>query len=364
MNPYQKPKVLIVDDIPTNIRMLLEILKDDYIVIPSTSGVTALKECEINLPDICILDIIMPEMDGFELCKILKSKPHTKDIPIIFITSLSNNEDIVKGFEHGASDYITKPFDKAEVLMRIKTHLSLKFSKDVIANKNASLKELIHVISHDLINPLSSLLEILRLDNQEESIHQFLKENKDIFYNTLKSAVDLINIVRHYESTDDGTIKLELKPAGLKEVIQTSISMLCSKWTEKQIEFILDIREDIIVLIEEVSFINIVISNILTNAIKFSYPESKIYITANTQPDGLILSIKDNGIGIPQEILDNIYKMDHPTARTGTSGEQGIGYGIPLVKKFMSAYGGRIEMMSSADASDHWTDVWLYLNRV
>lgn len=123
----KKPKILIVDDVPENIRMLMEILKQDYATIPATSGEFALnKVLSSPLPDLVLLDLLMPVMDGYEVCRRLKENSKTRDIPVIFITSVSETRDNAKAFELGAMDYITKPFNPAAVKARVKTHVNMR----------------------------------------------------------------------------------------------------------------------------------------------------------------------------------------------------------------------------------------------
>ena len=122
-----KPKILIVDDVPENIRMLMEILKQEYATIPATSGESALQKVLISpLPDLVLLDLLMPAMDGYEVCRRLKKNPKTKEIPVIFITSVSETRDNARAFELGAMDYITKPFNPAAVKARVKTHVNMR----------------------------------------------------------------------------------------------------------------------------------------------------------------------------------------------------------------------------------------------
>lgn len=135
-------KILAVDDDPQNLLVLRKILQaQPYEVTEATSGPQALKEVKVHFPDLILLDILMPEMDGLEVCRQLKADESTRNIPVIFITSLRNTEEMVKGFEAGAVDYITKPFNRLELTARVKTHLDLKQSTDIIFEQNLQLKQ-------------------------------------------------------------------------------------------------------------------------------------------------------------------------------------------------------------------------------
>jgi CheY-like chemotaxis protein len=128
MTMPKKPTILVVDDMPFNIKVLTTLLgKNNFNVLVAENGKAALEVIKITLPHLILLDIMMPEMDGFEVCRLLKAEPKTQNIPIIFITALSEPEDKVKGFKLGAVDYITKPFRREEILARVKTHLHLSY---------------------------------------------------------------------------------------------------------------------------------------------------------------------------------------------------------------------------------------------
>jgi len=137
-----------------------------------------------------------------------------------------------------------------------------------------------------------------------------------------------------------------------------------SKLEEKEIELECNVDEDIYIIIEKLSFINSVMNTLLRNAIKYSYPKSKIFISARKSKDAdeVILSVKDYGIGIPEQIQENLFRINIPTTREGTAGETGIGIRMALLKKLINAYGGRVEIKSSTKTSDPWTEVLLYLS--
>ncbi|KPA11987.1 GHKL domain protein [Candidatus Magnetomorum sp. HK-1] len=236
-------------------------------------------------------------------------------------------------------------------------------SNILIEENNHTLKELIHLLCHNLANPIGSLLELFNTNDLNKKIAVSLDENIDMIRNALHYSLNTIDAVRQMSSFEEKKIKGLLQSFRLKKLIQTSLSINHSKIEEKNIEIVCDIGYNVCIITDEMSFVNSVMNTLLTNAIKFSYPESKIFITVNERNDDVILSIKDHGIGIPKQILENIFRMDIPTAREGTMGESGTGFSMVLLKKFVNAYGGRIEIMSSAKASDHWTDVCLYLKK-
>ncbi len=138
----EKPSILIVDDVPKNLQVLINILKEeDYRVAVASSGPQAITMVKENKPDLILLDIIMPDMDGYDVCRELKASPDSKDIPIIFLTAKAETENVVDAFREGAVDYVTKPFNSIELLSRVKTHIAVKQSRDTIMRMNEKLKE-------------------------------------------------------------------------------------------------------------------------------------------------------------------------------------------------------------------------------
>jgi len=158
MTTNTQPLILIVDDNPRNLRLLGNVLvKNGYDPAACLSGKEALAYLQKKTPDLIFLDIMMPEMDGYEVCTVLKKEVETRDIPVIFLTAKVEVDDIIKGFNCGGVDYVTKPFNPVELIARMKTHPELKRSREVIVEQDHEKKELIHLLCHDLTNPLASI---------------------------------------------------------------------------------------------------------------------------------------------------------------------------------------------------------------
>lgn len=346
-NNLSHGNILIVDDLPENLTLLSEMMSNQgYYVRPVPSGKLALQAATAIPPDLILLDINMPEIDGFEVCKRLKANEKTQDIPIIFLSANSDTETIVKGLELGASDYITKPFQAAEVLSRVKTHLELSLSRKLIALKNHKQRKLIHVLCHDLQNSLGAIRNFLDLLDEDS-----LEEFKELLIESADNGIEIIQFVRQLSSLTDGKLKLSLKEHLLKNLIEQATSLLQTKFSQKNITPVIHISKDIKVNVDSISFINSVIINLLTNAIKFSYPNSEIIINAQETSENVTISIEDFGIGMSETLCADVFKEDKPTARAGTNGEAGTGYGMPLVKEFVVTYGGNIEVFSQEKTS-------------
>ncbi len=362
INNKKNSKILIVDDTPKNIQVLGKTLEQkNYEIIVAQNGLQALKVVEKDFPDLILLDIMMPDMDGFETCKRLKDNPKTKEIPIIFLTAKIEIDDLVKGFDLGAVDYITKPFNSKELLRRVKTHLELKEKSESLERSNQNNRELIHILCHDLTNPIGFIDGVLQLSDQDPSIFQEMKDN---LWTAVGSCINIIDQVRKMQALTEGKYALELDLIPLKQLVQESMDILMPRLMNKNLELVVDIDDNLKVLVERTSFGNSVLNNLLTNAIKFSYPDSKILVSAIQSGDQVTLSIQDFGMGIPQNLLKDLFNMNKSTTRPGTEGEKGTGFGMPLVHRFVKAYGGRIEIFSkeqSEDSQDQGTQVYITL---
>ncbi len=355
-------QILIVDDTPKNIQVLGKTLEQrNYEIIVAQSGLQALTVVEKILPDLILLDIMMPDMDGFETCKRLKDNPKTKEIPIIFLTAKIEIDDLVKGFDLGAVDYITKPFNSKELLRRVETHLELRKKSKYLALSNQNNRELIHILCHDLTNPIGFIDGVLQLADQDPSVFQ---DMKDSLRTAVTNCINIIDQVKKMQALTEGKYDLDLNPIPLKLSIQESMEILKTKLMDKNLELVMDIDDNLEVLVERTSFGNSVINNLLTNAIKFSYPSTKIHMSAVEKNGQVTLSIQDSGMGIPQNLLKDLFNMNKSTTRPGTKGEKGTGFGMPLVHKFIDAYGGHIEIVSkekSKNSEDHGTQVYITL---
>ncbi|MGE0085641.1 MAG: response regulator [Desulfococcaceae bacterium] len=355
----KKPRILIVDDTQGNIQILGTILlKEGYQVNVARNGMQALGLVEKILPDLILLDIMMPEMDGYETCRHLKSSPQTKDIPVIFLTARTDTDDIVKGFESGAVDYITKPFNATELLVRVNTHLDLKFSKDMIETVSNERKELLHILCHDLSNTFHSIMCLLTLLKNYEKF----EELKPYLLSSANNGMEIIRLVRNMRALEEHKLKIE--DIFFSEVLAQSYSLLKDRFAAKEIELEINAGENLKIRAERISFVNSVLNNIFTNSVKFSHRKSKIAVTAGTKGDFAEISIRDYGIGMSQKMLRNIFDISKAASRPGTEGETGTGFGMHLIRKFMTAYGGSIEILSKAqeeNLQDHGTEVILRL---
>lgn len=355
-----KFRILIVDDTPKNIQVLGTILRqEDYQLNIANNGKQAIDMAEKVLPDLILLDIMMPEMDGFQTCKTLKKMEKTKNIPVIFLSAKSETEDIVKGFEMGAADYVTKPFNASELLSRVKTHLQLKYIQDLMNLQNHERKVLLQVICHDLTNPLVGIKGIVDLLETIENLED-LKEFIPFLSTGVDNALSIVELIRTMQSIESDKKEWTFSSVPIKSSVEECLANLKQQFQDKEIKVELNISDDFCILTEKTSFIQSVLPNILSNAFKFSYNKASISITAEQIDDEKIsIIVTDQGIGMSKKLLEDIFDVESKTARPGTKGETGTGYGLPLIQKFMKIYGGDVSLDSSDDEKNKGTTVTL-----
>lgn len=337
------PRLLIVDDAPSNIDVLVGILKIDYELKIANSGAKALKICQApEYIDLILLDIMMPEMDGFDVCRTLRERSETHDTPIIFLTAKTEVEDIVRGFDAGANDFVTKPFWPDELRSRVRTHLTLRAQQREIERTNTELKELLHIVCHDVANHfavLSIAADIIKrrtnLTDEEYMPHMLA---------AIRNGIALTRLVRELRFSEDK--KLPLGSVALKPAVEEALLLAKDKLVAKGLKIALDVP-DINVVAEPASLINSVLGNVLSNAIKFSTRGGLIEIAARTHTDHVQLSIRDFGIGMPPNIREQIFAIAESHSRPGTEGERGTGFGMPLMQRFVRQYGGTVEVVSN-----------------
>ena len=354
------PNLLIVDDSPDNLALLADMLEGrGFRVRPVVSGERALQAAQSEPPDLVLLDINMPDMDGYEVCRRLKADATLKAVPVIFISALGGVIDKVKAFSVGGVDYIAKPFHLEEVESRVRTHLTLRAQEVEITRKNAELKEMLHIVCHDLANHfavMSMSLEALELDPLAD-FATYLPLTKA----ALKNGIALTELVRKMRSAEDKQMLLRAVP--LAATLAESRLLMQAKLAAKQLSLTLEVP-DVNVLAEPCLLLNSVFNNLLTNAIKFSHAGSHITIRATVENDWVCVRFRDHGVGMPEDVLTHLFNLGKSHSRAGTAGETGTGFGMPLMRRLVTQFGGRVEVTSreeTASPDDHGTEfkIWL-----
>lgn len=347
LETLKKPLILIVDDTPKNIQVLSNVLYDKgYNICIATSGKQALESVNTEAPDLILLDIQMPEMDGFEVCKILKSNSDTKKIPILFLTAMIESEKIVQGFELGAVDYITKPFNVAELIVRVAAHIEIKQSREKLQELNTTKDKFFSIIAHDLRNPfggimgLSEIMELKLAENKIEDVPEFKKYTQMIF-STSKTAFELLNNLMQWARSQTGEINFDPQKIPVETMISDTIQLVEGIAFKKNIT-IEKVLNNTQTIYADISLTNTVLRNLLTNAIKFTPHNGKITVSAQEKDEFLEITVMDNGVGIDPKYMNKIFRIDSKFSSLGTDKEKGTGLGLILCKEFVEKQGGTI----------------------
>ncbi len=362
-NENYQPLILIVDDIPKNLQILGSILNlESYQIAFASSGEQALAVLETTQPDIILLDIMMPDMDGMEVCARIKSNPEICDIPIIFITGRAEQEDIVKGLKLGAVDYITKPFNTPELLTRVKTHLELKLSKDKLkhyaktleqtrdelAQMNASKDKFFSIIAHDLRSPFSGFLGLtqLLLDDYNRLEGDDLQQIASSMNKAANKLYGFLENLLEWSRSQMGKMELRFDRFDIKEALNRIEFLLSDTLLEKKITINNNLTESVIAFADNHT-LSTALRNLISNAVKFTPIGGTIEFNILEQTsDEIVFEIKDSGAGIPAHQIPQLFQIESKIITTGTANEKGSGLGLLLVKEFIDKNNGKIQLIS------------------
>jgi len=336
--------ILVVDDNKENMKLAGGILKENgYKIAIALDGDSALKTMKKNAFDLILLDVMMPGIDGYEVCRQIKSNEDLKEIPVIFFTAKNQQKDVIEGFKAGGVDYVTKPFQKEELLARVNTHVELKQSRDNLIELNATKDRLFSIIGHDLRGPIGGFKTIVELlisgfdlTNTEKltEVLLLIKESSSATYELLG------NLLSWAKSQRNEIIFLPEKVM-LYEIV-LSITRLFSEITnEKQINIINNIPQNTTIFADR-NMLTTVLRNLISNAIKFTPNKKQIQIFTTKNKTEHTITIKDEGNGITKKNLSKLFKDKEYITTTGTNGEKGSGLGLILCKDFIEKHQGEI----------------------
>ena len=379
----EKATILVIDDNTTNLNILLDYLNElSYRVLIAPSGEQALQRLQYARPDVILLDIMMPGIDGFETCRRLKADDTTKDIPVIFMTALTETVDKVRGFSVGGVDYITKPFQHEEVLARVKTHLTIRKLQqelrqqnetleryaEMLAQKNDELKaknaeldeknsqlnllnadkdKFFSIIAHDLRNPIGALRELPQLiaenlDNySKDELRRLITMQRDAARNLFELLENLLT----WSRMQRGLIEFNPEPIQISALVQRSIALLTPSAAQKAITLTQAVNPSLLGMADH-KMIDAVVRNLISNAIKFTNQGGTIDVSGNDDGAFMTIAVKDDGVGIGEQFLPKLFRIDEQYRRTGTANERGTGLGLILCKEFVERNGGEIRVES------------------
>ena len=352
MEPNKK-LILLVDDIPKNLQLLGSFLSEELNAELSfaASGKEALDVVNHAMPDLILLDIMMPGMDGYEVCRILQSDDSTSLIPVIFLTAKVETEDIVKGFQTGAVDYITKPFNRHELIARVNTHLKIKQLQDDLRAAIQTKDKFFSIIAHDLKGPIGSFLQFTQMlaapgRMSEEGKERLIASMQE----TSRTTYTLLENLLYWSRAQTGRLQLEPKEIHVQTLIRENFELLGSQAETKKIRLINKCGKKTKVYADE-NTLRTVLRNLLSNAIKFTASKGKVTV-ADATAEGkngdnrVTLSVSDTGVGIPEDKINTLFRIDKSYSTPGTADEQGTGLGLIVCKEFVEKNQGTLSVES------------------
>ena len=342
-------KILIVDDVISNVLLLKILLTNEkFQVCTANNGTTCIEQAKKEHPDLILLDVMMPDISGFDTAVILKKDEETKDIPIIFLTALNTPADLVHGFKVGASDFLTKPFNKEELVMRVTQQISLVAAKRIIEEQNAELRATLNnrdkmysVIAHDLRSPMASIRMVLNLvvaSTSPELVGPELYELLDKANKESEDVHDLLDNLLKWTKSQTGRLNVVIQDLDLNDIIPGVVDIFEMIAETKHIKLNLQMAEGPLVVTADNDMLKTIVRNFLSNAIKFSPENSSIDIIMSKDADFAKVSVRDHGVGIAANRLGSIFHKGETTY--GTSGEEGSGLGLQLCQDFAQKIGG------------------------
>lgn len=340
--PTREPLVLVVDDQPANVQLLGQMLADaGYEVMPATSGEQALVRAQARRPDLVLLDMLMPGMHGFELCRRLKSDPALVEIPAIFLTAATEREYLVRAFELGAVDYITKPFVAEELLARVRTHINLKRATEHLQQIVRERDDVTAIVAHDLKNPISNIrfaAQMLRRPNLAAAQHANLVDD---IVSCCDEAIEFVQRFLQRRASIERVRAMELAPVDLSHLVDRVIARQQVAAEARGVE----LRRSGAPLAAQgdAAALRNVLQNLLSNAIRYAPRDSTIEVTLDTDRPGFArVFVLDRGPGIPETERTKLFQRFARIAQTPSDADESMstGLGLAIAKDDLEQMGG------------------------
>ncbi|HOK40994.1 MAG TPA: hybrid sensor histidine kinase/response regulator [bacterium] len=351
----EKSKILVIDDDNVILLLLKKILElNNFEVVTFNNGKSAIEYLKKNNIDLILLDLMMPELDGYEICKIVKSTKKLRNIPIIIMTAKSDESEIEKAINNGANDFIRKPINRYELLTRIKNLIKIKKYEIILEKRNKELKRInqlkndfLGVVAHDLKNPLSIIngytqLLLMNETNLNQKYKNYLMK---ILYNT-ENMLYLINDLMDISLIESGKYKLFIDKNDIVKTIKDCIDSLSYLAKEKNIKINFQTNYNEFISNFDKKRIIQVINNILNNAVKFSDDDSEINIILDIDKKYIRIKIEDKGIGIPEKDFKKIFKRFTRGSHAIEKDIKGTGLGLSICKDIVDLHKGKILVKS------------------
>lgn len=356
-----RPSILVVDDTPENLRLLNTILSENgYDVRPVTNGRQALQVAARSTPDLVLLDITMPEMDGYEICRELKANERLRDVPVIFITALTDTADKLKAFSAGGVDYVSKPFQIDEVLARVRVHVELRRARNELSESYQQLRtlegvrdDLVNMIVHDMRSPLLGML--LMLTTLQERLGGDPK-SASILGIAVRSAQNLsqmTNDLLDVSRLEEGKLPLNLEDCDVLALAR-EVAATFSGGTHT---VAVDGDEPVSATCDK-TIVRRILENLVSNAVKHTRAHTAVSVSAAREGASVRIRVRDNGQGVPREARERIFEKFGAVQTPGTARYHSVGLGLAFCKLAVQAHGGTIGVEDGeSGGSVFWFDL-------
>jgi signal transduction histidine kinase len=366
--PDSGASILVVDDTPANLQVLVGMLKErGHRVRPVLEGRLALRAAKAEVPDLVLLDINMPDMNGFEVCEQLKADPKLADTPVIFISGNNETADKVRAFSVGGVDYVTKPFQMAEVEARVATHLELRRRRRELQESYEALRRLeslrdslVHMVVHDLRSPLAAIsacLEVIKWDAEEQHRRELVSDVETALHAT-RTIIRLVNSVLDVSKMEGTEMRLQFAPSDIAAVARESVDELESLVGTRLL--VRDWPDEPVMALVDRDVVARVMQNLLGNALKFTPSAGSITVAVEANDDMVRVAVSDTGPGIPREYRERVFEKFGQVEAASHGQKFSTGLGLTFCRLAVEAHGGRIGVDSEVG---HGSTFWFVLPR-
>jgi two-component system sensor histidine kinase/response regulator len=342
-------RILVVDDQEANVQVLGGMLGQlGFEIVPVISGEQALRRLAAHPADLILLDVLMPEMDGFEVCRRIRTQAPLAEIPIIFLSAADDKTFIVRALEAGAVDYVTKPFNQAELISRVKTHLALKQARDGLRKLAEDKDELLGILAHDLKNHLGGMQMSAQLLHDRAAD---LGDNrlKRMSGNILDASNQMFSFVKEFlaNAAADRGYTLNLEPISLSGSAAAAVLRYSEAAERKALKFHEEFPLDAPLVLADQGALDQVIDNLVSNAVKFSPADKSIWLSIGTTAGGhLECRVRDEGPGCDERDRAQMFTRYRRLSARPTAGEPSTGLGLSIAKRHVDAMNGTLHCES------------------
>ncbi|MEO8197424.1 MAG: hybrid sensor histidine kinase/response regulator [Thermoanaerobaculia bacterium] len=370
-SPGRRDRLLVVDDVPDHLKFLVRALEESgYEVQTASSGAEALASADRDPPDLVLLDVDMPGIDGFETCRRLKAQERHAATPVIFLSGFADVEQRLTAFAAGGVDFVSKPFDIAEVRARISTHLELEHLRRnterqgrELAASLAKLRELerfrhdlVHMVAHDMRSPLMAVTGYLELLDIESD--KLAEDHRDFVTQALDGARTLVRMIDSMLDTDRleaGKLPLQLADCDLRAIIDLAIASLGPANTKRlSIEMTTPGR---IVVHADGEVLRRVIANLVANALRSTQGDAKVRLVASSTAVRARLEVHDSGAPIPEDFRARVFEKYATRAGDRSRDRRAVGLGLTFCRLAVEAHGGAIGFESGQEGTTFWIEL-------